>query len=124
MDSLLSQAQDAVQAAQEIKKGNIEQQEALAKTLTSVQGMLEDIEKTVSGVTVISSDANDCVNSNRLVSDAMSPLTAISEENAASSETTGASVQELSATVSTLAMSATGLRDVAEKLNQEIAFFK
>ena len=124
MDSLLSQAQDAVQAAQEIKKGNIEQQEALAKTLTSVQGMLEDIEKTVSGVTVISSDANDCVNSNRLVSDAMSSLTAISEENAASSETTGASVQELSATVSTLAMSATGLRDVAEKLNQEIAFFK
>ncbi len=124
MDTLLSQAQDAVKAALEIKDSNIEQQKALAKTLSSVKGMLRDIEQTASGVNVISSDADECVASNKIVNDAMSSLTAISEENAASSETTGASVEELSATVTTLAESAAGLHDVAEKLNEEIAFFK
>lgn len=124
MDALLTQAQEAVKAAVEIKEGNIEQQKALANTLLSVKGMLRDIEQTASGVNVISSDADECVASNKIVSDAMSSLTAISEENAASSETTGASVEELSATVTTLAESASGLHDVAEKLNEEIAFFK
>ena len=72
----------------------------------------------------IADGASTCVASNDVVSDAMSSLSAISQQNAASSETTGASVQELSATVSNLADSATGLRDVAEQLNKEMSFFK
>ena len=48
----------------------------------------------------------------------------ISEENAASTETTGASVEELSATVTTLAESATHLKGIAERLNEEMKFFK
>ena len=75
--------------------------------------MLEDINGTVDGVREIAGGAETCVSSNDIVSDTMSSLSAISEENAASSETTGASVQELSATVSSLANSADDLKDIA-----------
>lgn len=124
MDVLLQEAEEAVAAAGLVKQGNIEQQEALGETLSSVNGMLSDIEETVLGVKRISTGATTCVKSNDVVSDAMSSLSAISEENAASSETTGASVQELSATVTSLADSASNLRDVAERLNHEMEFFK
>ena len=124
MDVLLAEAEQAVSAAELVRQGNIEQQEALGDTLSSVNGMLNDIEETVVGVKKIAGGASTCVESNEVVSDAMSSLSAISQENAASSETTGASVEELSATVSNLADSATGLKEIAEKLNQEMAFFK
>ena len=124
MDVLLQEAEQAVNAADLVKQGNMEQQDALGETLTSVKGMLSDIEETVHGVQNIAGGANTCVESNAVVSDAMSSLSAISQENAASSETTGAAVQQLSATVSTLAESAHGLKDIAEKLNHEIEFFK
>ncbi|SEA90226.1 methyl-accepting chemotaxis protein [Pseudobutyrivibrio sp. ACV-2] len=103
---MLQDARQAVSAAELVKQGNIEQQEALGQTLSSVNGMLSDIYETVSVVKMIAGGANTCVKSNDVVSDAMSSLSAISQENAASSETTGASVQELSATVSSLADSA------------------
>ncbi len=124
MDTLLKQSEAAVTAANLVKQGNLDQQEAIGETLVSVNGMLEDIDGTVLGVRDISKGANTCVNSNEVVSDAMSSLSAISEENAASSETTGASVQELSATVSNLATSADELKDIAVELNEEVAFFK
>ncbi|MCR5581312.1 MAG: methyl-accepting chemotaxis protein [Pseudobutyrivibrio sp.] len=124
MDVLLHQAEAAVAAANEVRQGNLEQQEALGETLQSVNGMLTDIDGTVVGVREIAGGATTCVTSNEVVSDAMSSLSAISEENAASSETTGASVEELSATVASLANSATDLKDIAEQLNKEIEFFK
>ena len=124
MDELLKQAEAAVEAANLVKQGNLEQQEAIGGTLESVNGMLEDIDGTVDGIRDIAGGASTCVTSNDVVSDAMSSLSAISEENAASSETTGASVQELSATVASLANSADDLKDIAVKLNQEMEFFK
>ncbi|SFH57211.1 methyl-accepting chemotaxis protein [Pseudobutyrivibrio sp. OR37] len=124
MDQLLAEAEQAVNAATLVMNGNEEQQKALGETLFAVEGMLQDIEETVTSVSKISGEANNCVNSNTVVANAMSSLSAISEENAASSETTGASVEELSATVTNLAESATHLKDIAEKLNEDMKFFK
>ena len=124
MESLLEQSEAAVQAAEDVKQGNNDQQIALGETLDAVNGMLEDIGSTVGGVQLISEGAETCDNSKNAVVDTMSALSAISEENAASSEETGASMQELSATVTTLAGSANALKDIAEKLNEEMKFFK
>ena len=124
MESLLEQSEAAVAAAAEVKNGNNEQQIALGETLDAVNGMLDDIGSTVGGVRLISDGADTCETSKNAVVDTMSALSAISEENAASSEETGASMQELSATVTTLAGSANGLKEIAEKLNEEMKFFK
>ena len=124
MDILLEQSQAAVQAADDVKQGNQDQQTALGETLNAVNGMLGDISSTVGGVQLISEGADTCETSKNAVVDTMCALSAISEENAASSEETGASMQELSATVTTLAGSASSLRDIAEQLNQDMEFFK
>ena len=124
MDILLEQAQAAVGAAEDVRQGNNDQQIALGETLDAVNGMLEDIGSTVGGVQLISEGAETCDSSKNAVVDTMSALSAISEENAASSEETGASMQELSATVTTLAGSANGLKEIADKLNEEMKFFK
>ncbi len=124
MDILLEQSQAAVQAADDVKQGNQDQQIALGETLNAVNGMLGDIGSTVGGVQLISEGADTCETSKNAVVDTMSALSAISEENAASSEETGASMQELSATVTTLAGSASNLKDIAEQLNKEMEFFK
>ncbi len=124
MDALLQQSKAAVGAADAIKDSNMNQQSALGETLTSVNSMLEDIASTVRGVQKIADGADVCDNSKNAVVDTMGALSAISQENAASSEETGASMEELSATVTTLAGSASDLRNVAEQLNEEMAFFK
>ena len=124
MDILLTQSKAAVNAAEEIKESNLSQQQALGDTLTSVNNMLGDIANTVKGVKVIAQGADTCESSKNAVVDTMNALSAISEENAASSEETGASMEELSATVITLAGSANDLKNVSEKLNQDMSFFK
>ncbi len=103
MDVLLDQSKAAVQAAEDVRQGNMDQQMALGETLDAVNGMLGDISSTVGGVQLISQGADTCESSKNAVVDTMSALSAISEENAASSEETGASMQELSATVTHLA---------------------
>ena len=124
MEKLLNQSQAAVSAAADVKNGNDTQQVALGETLEAVNGMLDDINSTVDGVETISAGAETCETSKNAVVDTMSALSAISEENAASSEETGASMEELSATVTTLASSAADLKDIAEKLNEDMKFFK
>ncbi len=124
MEILLEESNAAVLAAEEVRQGNIDQQTALGETIQSINGMLNDIDSTVGGVQNISQGAEQCATSKNAVVDTMSALSAISQENAASSEETGASMQELSATVTTLAGSAGNLKEVAEKLSQEIEFFK
>ena len=109
MDVLLEQSKAAVAAAEAIKESNFNQQSALGETLTSVDGMLEDIATTVGGVKKIATGAETCESSKNAVVDTMSALSAISEENAASAEETGAAMQELSATVTTLAESASSV---------------
>ena len=124
MDILLEQSRAAVQAAEDVRQGNQDQQIALGETLNAVNGMLGDISSTVGGVQLISQGADTCESSKNAVVDTMSALSAISEENAASSEETGASMQELSATVTTLAGSANNLKEIADQLNTEMEFFK
>ena len=124
MEILLEEANNAVSAADDVRQGNLDQQDALEGTISSINGMLDDINSTVGGVKTISEGADQCETSKNAVVDTMSALSAISEENAASSQETGASMQELSATVTTLAGNANNLKDVAEQLEKDLAFFK
>lgn len=124
MEVLLEEARAAVSAADDVRQGNLDQQQALEGTISSINGMLGDINSTVGGVKTISDGADQCETSKNAVVDTMSALSAISEENAASSQETGASMQELSATVTTLAGNANDLKGVAEQLERDLAFFK
>ncbi|MCR5526251.1 MAG: methyl-accepting chemotaxis protein [Lachnospiraceae bacterium] len=124
MDILLSESSSAVEMAEAVKKENEQQQEIITTTVQSVKGMIKDVSSTADRVKKIDSEVDDCINANGVVSDAMASLSAVSEENAASSQTTGAAVEELAATVTTLAGSADALKKISDKLNHEMAFFQ
>ncbi|MCR4744822.1 MAG: methyl-accepting chemotaxis protein, partial [Lachnospiraceae bacterium] len=99
MDLLLTKSRVAVEMAGSVQNENNHQQDVINTTVSSVNDILNDINSTVEKIKTIDSEVASCVESNSVVSDAMSSLSAISQENAASSETTGAAVDELSVTV-------------------------
>ena len=124
MDVLLSESRSAVEMADAVRKENEQQQDIITSTVQSVKDMIEDIASTADRVKTIEKAVDGCMSANDVVAEAMTNLSAVSEENAASSETTGAAVEELSATVTTLASSADSLKGIAEKLSEDMSFFK
>ena len=124
MDELLNKSNVAVTAVGSVKESNQDTQLALGESLESINKMIEEIDKTVKGIEDISAGTDESINAKNSVVDVMSALSAISEENAASAEETGASMEELNATVATLNESADGLKNIANKLNEEMQFFK
>ena len=124
MDNLLSQAQEAVKVADDVARSNKEQYEVIEDTVGAIQGLIDGIETTVGGVGNINGNATACDDSKRVVVDAMSNLSAISEENAASTQETSASVHEINNTLETLAHETSTLKEHADALMEEMQFFK
>lgn len=58
------------------------------------------------------------------VVDVISNLSAISEENAASTQQTTSSMQELNATINILAETAAKVKEVSDQLNEDMKYFK
>ncbi len=124
MSGLLAQSEQATAKAEQVKQVSMEQQEVLKATVDSIRDLMGSIQTTVSGVDSISDNAGICMSAKDLVVDAMSSLSSISEENAAATEETSASMQELNATVNILAGSADHLNAMAQRLTEDMSFFK
>ena len=96
----------------------------LQNTVGQINELISGVGTTVDGVTTISGLSQESAASKTIIVDAMDSLSAISEENAASTEETSASMQELNATVNVLSQSASDLNDLAKKLEEDLDFFK
>ncbi|MBR1524180.1 MAG: methyl-accepting chemotaxis protein, partial [Lachnospiraceae bacterium] len=93
-------------------------------TVGKINELIDGVGTTVDGVTTISGLSQESAASKTIIVDAMDSLSAISEENAASTQQTSASMQELNATVNVLSQSASDLNDLAKKLEEDLDFFK
>ncbi len=124
MEKLITDSGAAVEEAAVVQESVKNQKEIMEKTTVAIDELLTGISTTVNEVQGISHYAEACDSSKAFVIDAMSGLSAVSEQNAASSQETSASVEELNATVMTLADSAHDLKGIAAQLNDTISFFK
>ena len=124
MLNLLTVTRQATSKADAIQKIAVEVTDVLSSTVQDIQGLIGDISTTVQNIDAISGNTNVCNDSKNVVVDAMSSLSAISEENAASTQETSASMSELSDSVSVLSMSATSMKELADKLETDMSFFK
>ncbi len=124
MTRLLNESQSAVAKANDVNETTKEQKEIIEATVASISTLIEEIETSVSEIGNISDSAQACEDSKGVIVDAMSSLSSISEENAASCEETSASMEELNATVNTLAAAADKLRHISDGLIKEMKFFK
>ena len=124
MAKLLKQSQNAMKKTAEVTEKSSDFNNVLNDTVNKINELIGGVGTTVDGVTTISGLSQESAASKTIIVDAMDSLSAISEENAASTEETSASMQELNATVNLLADSAKGLNELAKKLEEDLEFFK
>ena len=101
-----------------------EQYEKLAATKERFKEVGNGINVSKHGTDVIKGNAQVCDSSRVTVVDVISNLSAISEENAASTQQTTSSMQELNATINILAETAAKVKEVSDKLNEDMKYFK
>ena len=124
MAKLLKQSQNAMTKTAEVTEKSSDFNNVLNDTVSKINELIGGVGTTVDGVTTISGLSQESAASKTIIVDAMDSLSAISEENAASTEETSASMQELNATVNLLSDSAKGLNELAKKLEEDLEFFK
>ncbi len=121
---LAEDSQKSLSVMEEINIRLAEQQDKLNKTKEKFSTVSEGIVSSKKGTDDIYLQAVDCDNARKSMVDLIANLSAISQENAASTEETTASMQELNATMATMAESAKDLKDLALVLEKNIEFFK
>ncbi len=124
MNELLKRSQDAISKSSEVIEISKNVNNVLTNTVSQINELLGGVNNTVDGVSNISGLAEESDASKTIIVDAMDSLSAISEENAASTEQTSASMQELNATVNMLSQSASDLNDLSTQLEENLAFFR
>ena len=99
------------------------QRSTIHRTIEQVDALISDINKSITLTSEIVSNVDKSEQASHVISDVITNLSSISQQNAASSEETRASMQELTETMETVSKKASNLNDVAKLLDQEMAFF-
>ncbi len=121
--TLSEASQNSLKMMDEVKVRISEQQENLNATKNQVEGMNDGIRVANEGVTSINEQAKGCDAARGGVIDIIQSLSAISQENAASTEQASSSMNELSQTITTVAESSAKLKDLAVSLDGDTKFF-
>ena len=109
---------------EEVKKLLQEQQEKLRNTESEFENVSAGIRDTREHSNKVDGQAKECDASRVRVEDIIASLNDISQQNAASTEQTTASMQELNATINLVAEQANGVVGQAEALENAMKFFK
>ncbi len=122
-NDLMKDAGESVQVVQLLSENIEEQGRQLDTTREAMEKMQLGINDVSGSASRIISDVNGLKKAKDTLDDIIRDLSAISEENAASSAETNQSMAALSGTFSKLSESAVGLRELAEDLTSTISFF-
>ncbi len=124
MKKLTDYSEATVEKTAEMQKTLTEQKEIIGNTISIVENLLSNIDATNNEISQVSTNIVSADESKDIVKDSISSLSDISEENAASSQETSASMTQLDMNVTTLSNEASDLRALAEALKKDISFFK
>lgn len=114
----------SVKVMNEVNEIIAEQQRKLDQTKEKFNDVSDGIDNSMKESRLIHSQAGECDSERGKVVDVIQSLSAVSQENAASTEQTTASMQELNATINLLADAAKELKEMSENLEAEVSFFK
>lgn len=124
IDNLLEESEKTVEVMEQVNVLVGQQQEKLDETREKFQAVSAGITSSKEDTTVIRSHTEAYFEARSKVVDLIQNLSAISEENAASTQQTTASMEELNATMNLLADASKNLTELSAKLEEEISFFK
>lgn len=124
ISNLLEESEKTVEVMKEVNVLVAEQQEKLNETREKFRAVSAGITSSKEDTTAIRSHTDTYFASRNKVADVIQNLSAISEENAASTQQTTASMEELNATISLLADASKNLTELSAKLEEEVDFFQ
>ena len=121
---LLKDSENSVQVMEEVQKIMNEQQEKLHATRKQIVEVGDGISGAAQAAGMIRQQTEHCNSARASVADVISNLSAISQQNAASTEETTASMEEMNAAINLLAESAQQLQEMSKSLEENISFFR
>jgi methyl-accepting chemotaxis protein len=124
IDTLSKDSSNTLSVMDELRENIAVQQEKMVDTMHKFDDVSGGIVTSNDSTKHIQKQASDCDTSRSTVVDIIQNLSALSEENAAATEQTTASMEELNSTITLLANSAGGLQSLAVSLENEMRFFK
>ena len=123
IDELISDSAKSVETMEEVKEVIEKQDEYVSNTEASFRDVNDGIAKSIDGIRTIAAKTQDLDGARVKVVDVVQNLTAIAEENAASTEETSASAAEVGNTIGTVAQEAKHLNVIANDLDENIKVF-
>ena len=121
---LLEDSQNAVSTMNQVKEIMDKQTEHIRKTDQAFEQIHEGVETSFAGMKQIADKTKKMDEARTNVVDVVNNLTAIAEENAATTEETSASVAEVANVVTTMQEKSEALNVIAEELEKKIRVFK
>lgn len=122
-NGLIAESQKSVETMEEVKTVIESQDENVKKTGRAFQSVKEGIDKSIEGIRTIARQTEQMDEARIKVVDVVQNLTAIAEENAASTQQTAASAAEVGSIMSTIADNAGYLNQIADGLEESIKQF-
>lgn len=120
---LLSESEQTVNVMHEVEDIVAQQQEKLEETKTKFVSVADGVNASRSETEAIQSHTQICDQSRSRIIDAVQNLSAISQENAASTEQTTASMAGLNEAIRQLSVAAKELQGLSEDLEKDMSFF-
>ncbi len=120
---LIKDASESVEVMKVLSENVVEQKQQLSATQDDMDKMQTNITGVADSADDIADKISNLRSDNEGLGQIIEDLSAISEENAASTEETNASVEELSATFQMINDDADGLNNLAQNMQDTIAYF-
>lgn len=120
---LITDSERTVETMEEVKEVISKQNEYVTSTESAFKDVKVGIDKSIESVRVISGKTRELNESRIKVVDIVQDLTAIAEENAASTQETSASAAEVGAIMGNISENAKHLNQIADELNSNIEHF-
>ncbi len=123
IQSLIAESEKSVATMEEVKDVIEKQDENVQNTEKAFLNVKDGIDSSIAGISVIVDKTAQLDKARVKVVDVVQNLTAIAEENAASTQETSASAAEVGAIMSTIAENANQLNMIADKLDESVKEF-
>ncbi len=122
--SLIEDSNKAVATMNEVKGIMDQQSENVSNTDMQVNNLLQDVERSLEGIEEVVAKTNQINEARNSVVDTVQNLSAIAQQNAASSQQTSASVTEITGIVGEIADNAKNLKDISDRLDENMSMFE
>ena len=124
MKGLASDSSKTMEEAGSVQEAISKQRSTIHRTIEQVDTLIDEINRSIALTGDIVENVEKSRKASNVISDTITSLSSISEENAASSEATRMSMEDLSNTMDELTIKANGLNEIAKVLDEEMSFFQ